>query len=389
MKTLILWIDAFRPDYLSKDYTPFLYKLSQKYWAASIKPSFGFSQATWFTGLYPEDHGELCIFNNQEKKLSTFLLNFIPKKFRGHVLNFIRYLNGKDLFIPIINLKQMAKFSATRDKYYHHPYEIKTIFDNFRKNKISYLLYYWPLLIINDKTKLTPTKGTDFAKTKRMLKLIKKHNCDVYMFKLSELDTFGHAYGPKSERVKIKLREQDFLVERIVKQFNLEKDNILIWSDHGMLDVKGLINLEEVCPENEKYLRLIESTTAKFWFKDEEYKKEILSKLKKLKKGHILSKEELKKFKINFKTNENFEEIFLADPEYLICPNVFQEKPIKGMHGYDYSQKGELAFLISNNRVRKQGEMVDILPTILELLHSKSTTDRAVASTGSSLLLPK
>ena len=390
MKTLILWIDAFRPDYISKENTPFLYKLSRRYGIASIKPSFGFSQASWYTGLYPKEHGELCIFNKNKSKTSVFFLKFLPKFLRGYVYNLSRYLLGKDFSVPIINLDQMSKFSVTRNKSYHHHYEIKTLFDHFRKNKTSYLMYYWPILVKNDKSKLTLfTSGRDISKTKKFIKLVKKNSCDVYFFKLSELDSFGHSHGPKSDMIKIKLREQDFLVERILKKFNLEKDNVLIWSDHGMLEVKGLIDLEKALPKSNYYDCLTESTTAKLWFDNEEIKNEVLSKIKKVKHGHILSKEELKKFKIDFKTTENFEEIFLADPGYLICPNVFQSKPIKGMHGYDYSQKGELAFLISNNRTVKQGEMIDILPTILELLYSKSTTERAVASIGSSLLLPK
>src|SRR3989344_1277755 len=96
MRTLILWIDAFRPDYISKDNTPFLYKLSQRYGIASIKPSFGFSQASWYTGLYPNEHGELCIFNKSENKTNVSFLKFLPKFLRGYVYNLSRYFSGKD-----------------------------------------------------------------------------------------------------------------------------------------------------------------------------------------------------------------------------------------------------------------------------------------------------
>lgn len=372
MKTLILWVDAFRKDYISKENTPFLYKLSKKYGVGTLKPSFGFSQASWFSGVYPNRHGEFSVFNNSKNKITTRPLKLLPKSLRPMAFNLFRYLKGNDYISHYIDINQMGKFSLTREKYYHHKntLKVKTLFDFFNENDISYLIYYWPLIIENGKTRLTPfVKGTDISKVKKFRKLVRKTNHDVYFFHTSELDAYGHDYGPKSEKVKIKLREQDFLIERLIKQFDFDKDNILIWSDHGMLDVKGTINLEDILPENKKYARLIESTMAKLWFFDEELKQKVLTDLKKVKHGHILSKEEIKKFNVDFKNDENFEEIFLADPSYIICPNVFQKQPIKGAHGYNYSQKGELAFSIINKNFKKQGNMVDMLPTILKLLN--------------------
>ncbi len=372
MKTLILWVDAFRRDYITKENTPFLYKLSKRYGVGALKPSFGFSQASWFSGVYPNKHGEFSVFNNSKNKIITWPLKLLPKSIRPLAFNMFRYLKGNDFISHYIDLNAMEKFSLTREKYYHHKdaLRVKTLFDYFKENNISYLLYYWPLIIEDGKTRLTPfVKGTDMSKVKKFAKLVRKTNHDVYFFHISELDAYGHDYGPKSGKIKIKLREQDFLIERILKKFDLDKDNIVIWSDHGMLEVKGTINLENILPENEKYARLIESTMAKLWFFDEEYKQRILADLKNVKHGHVLSKEEIKNFKVNFKDNENFEEVFLADPGYLICPNVFQKHPIKGAHGYDCSQKGELAFSIINKDFKKQGNMVDMLPTILKLLN--------------------
>ena len=372
MKTLILWADALRKSYITQENMPFLYKLSKRHGLVSIKPSFGFSQASWFTGLYPNKHGEFSTFKNGKDKIKTKLLKLLPNKLRPFAFNLIRYLKGNDYISHFIDVNKMGSFSLTREKYYHHDTKIKTLFDYFKENNVSYMIYYWPLIIENGKTRLTPfTKGSDLAKTKKSIKLIRKTNHEVYFFHLSELDGFGHSYGPDSNQIKVKLREQDWLIERLVREFDPDKTNILIWSDHGMLSIKGLIDLESL-PKDKRYLALIESTMAKFWFNDEEIKEEILTRLKKIKHGHVLSKAEQKKFNIDFKDNENYEEIFLADPGYLIMPNVFQSKPIKGAHGYDYSNKNELAVLITNRQiVRKQGNMVDMLPTILNLLKIK------------------
>lgn len=381
MKTLIFWLDAFRSDYISKKNTPFLYDLSKKYGVATIKPSFGFSQASWYTGVYPNKHGEFSTFNNGKEKISTWYLRLFPRKLRPFVFNLFRYLKGDDYISHFIDIREMGKFSLTRKRYYHHKntLKVKTMFDYFKENKISYLMYYWPLIIENGKTRLTIlTKGTDKSKINKSIKLIKSTNHDVYLFHITELDSYGHRYGPKSPEIKIKLREQDFLVEKLVREFNLEEDNIIIWSDHGMLEIKGIMDLEKILPKDKRYKRLIESTIVKLWFYDKEFKKIILNKLKKVKYGHILSNPEKKKFKINYEIDENFEEIFLVDPGYLICPNVFQNKPIKGMHGYDCSKKGELAFLILNKKFKKHGNMVDILPTILQMLklnHSNANLD--------------
>ncbi|MDP4012381.1 MAG: alkaline phosphatase family protein [Candidatus Nanoarchaeia archaeon] len=372
MKTLILWLDAFRPDYISKENTPFLFDLKQRYGLTELKPSFGFSQASWFTGCYPNRHGEFFVYNNGEIKVNSWYLRLVPKLLRSHLFNLTRYLKGNDLIAPLMDIKEISNFSITREKNYHHPHKLKTLFDYFRENNLSYLMYYWPLIIENNKTRLTLfTKGNDKSKLQKSINLIRKTNHDVYFFHIAELDAVGHKFGPKSQQINAKLREHDILIEKLVREFNLEKDNVLIWSDHGMIEIKGTINLEEVLPKDDRYKKLIESTMVKFWFYDKDIKKEILQKLKKVKNGHILSDSEKKKLKIDFDTNENYEEVFLANPGYLICPNIWQKQPIKGMHGFDYSQKGELGVLMGNKKFNKKGNMVDMLPTILKLLKLK------------------
>lgn len=74
MKTLILWLDAFRSDYIDEKTTPFLYELKQRYGVSEIRPSFGFSEASFYTGCYPNKHGEFFVYNNQEKKVNSWYL---------------------------------------------------------------------------------------------------------------------------------------------------------------------------------------------------------------------------------------------------------------------------------------------------------------------------
>ena len=59
-RLLVLFIDAFRYDYLSEERTPFLYSMSKNGFCAPLTPILGYSDvidATIFTSVYPEDHG--------------------------------------------------------------------------------------------------------------------------------------------------------------------------------------------------------------------------------------------------------------------------------------------------------------------------------------------
>ena len=376
MKTLVLWLDAIRLDYISKENMPFLSSIGKEFTICNLKPVFGYSSnlASFFTGVYPNKHDQFTLYyyNKDKKPLNNLLLKYLPKSLASYYYNLYRYSKGNDFFAPLIPYKYSKFFSLSIDKYYHknNTLRVKTIFEVFKENKLKYILYNWPLIAKNKGSKLTFfTKSNDRGRVDKFLRLYKR-DYDVYFLHLWDLDKYGHIFGPDTNKLKFKIREQDRLARRVIENFSLDHDNIIIWSDHGMLDIKKTLDLPTILPKFGKgYIYFLDSTLARFWFFNEKKRKEVMEILNQIEYGHILSANEKRKFKINFSHNLYGDEIFLVDPGVLLCPNFFQKKSIKGMHGYDLSDKNEHTFYLINRKTKSKGEIIDLFPTILECMN--------------------
>ena len=169
--------------------------------------------------------------------------------------------------------------------------------------------------------------------------VVKKKDIKFYYF--GELDKLGHEYGPNSIKIIEAVKKID---EKISK---MEFD--IIFSDHGMVEINKVV---EVPITNECF---IDSDMARYWGKKEELEK-IKNKLP-LKEGKII------------KWNKKYGDlIFLANTGVLIFPNFWNDKPVKGMHGYDGEDKEMKAFYLldktGENKNLKAEELHEILNEI-------------------------
>lgn len=372
-KTLVLWLDAFRKDYLNNQDTPFLYSLTREFNIGDLKPVLGYTSigASFFTGVYPNKHDQFTIYVYGGKTIKNRLLKCLPAPMDLYYLNLSRYFVGNDFFVPLIPHKYLSKFTISQNKFYHHEDALKvnTFFGLLRKNKLRFIGYNYPLIATNNGSKLTIlTKSNDKERTNRFLKLCKKQY-DFYFLHLWDLDKYGHILGPDSSALKRKIREQDELTRKIINNFDLENDNIILWSDHGMLEVNGTVNLVSKLPKcGDDYIYFLDSTMARCWFSNEKIRQEVIAIFNEIKGGHLLSEREKKIFHIDFLHNKYGDEIFLLDPGKLLIPNFFQRLPVKGMHGYDLSNNDEHGFFFINRKTKNHCEVIDLFPTILEMM---------------------
>jgi len=379
-RTIVIMLDAFRKDYFSEENTPFLYYLIKEYRLGDLNPPFGFkTTAGFYTGFNPKSLNLFTnyIYDRSSKKISNLsisLLSFLPTKLAFNLINLLRHFKGNDIFLPKINLNCLAYFNLMQNKHFSdkNAYHVKTLFDVFRENNIKYLYYDFPLIIENNKSRIHYTlKNDDDSRFKKFIKLIKK-GYDFHYIHFVDLDPLGHYKGAYSGDLKNHLKKLDKMVELILSNFNLQEDNILLWSDHGMVDVRNQIDIKSKLPEFGKgYIYFIDSTMARFWFFKNEKKKEVLRLLKNIKGGKVLNKKDKQKLGIDFNHNFYGDEIFLADSGTLIYPNFFQKKPCKGMHGYDLSDKNERTFFIINRKTKNKAEMRDLFPTLLDMMNLK------------------
>lgn len=370
-KTLILWIDAINKSFITKQDMPFLHSLANKYGVGELKQCFGYSSiaASFFTGLYPNKHGQFVLYKKGDNK-NNVLLKLLPRGIASYYFNLKKYISHDDFTAPLINKKG---FVLAQNKQYYHKDALnaKTLFDFLKENDIKYLYYQWPIVADSNKTQLSFCRNSDKSRVNKFLKLCNK-DYDIFFLHLWNMDKCGHKYGPEDSNYKLKLREQDDLIRKVIDKFDLNKDNVVIWSDHGMIEVNKSINIESRLPKKEGYSYFLDSTMARFWFDNDEIKKEITNILKNIKEGHLLSKEKKEEYKINFLHNEYGDEVFLLKPGMIILPNFFQDSLIKGMHGYDLTNKKEYGITIINKKFKKNINIVDLLPTILNILEIKT-----------------
>jgi hypothetical protein len=243
---------------------------------------------------------------------------------------------------------------------------ITNLYDILRKESKSYCSIDWPNVISSaGRQSLFRSHGSDTVQriTRKMLKL--KH--DFLFTHFFDLDYIAHDFGTKSRQIRDGVKRLDEMLE------SLEQRDMMVFSDHGMIDVKGHVDILPVIEEiglefGKDMVYFLDSTMVRFWFRKAAFKDVFMEKLKDLAHGHVLRDEEIKDvFRL---PHDHCDLIFLADPGYVIRDNFFQgDDEVKAMHGYDPRQKDQLAFhMFRADGGKKKGRMVDMLPTILEYM---------------------
>ena len=357
-------LDGFRKDYISKERTPFLFSLSKKFNLGDLEQPFGFTNitASFFTSNNIGKHKVFALYKKRKVPLKINPYSLIPNKnpIKNYLFNFILYLTGKNISAPCIN-PNLLKYFELSSKDFFYINGIK----NFLTKK-NFLIYEWPFVFYNlgkeIKKKLVVFDNEENG-VKRFIKLSKKFkDKNFFYFHFSSTDSLAHSSGIESRKFKENLKKVDLLLKKICDNFNLKKDKFVLWSDHGMLEVKKFINLKKKLPKfGDGYIYFLDSTLARFWFFSEKKKQEVVSILKKIKEGHILTEKEIKKYQLESLKEEYGELFFLVNDGFLIFPNFFQEKkPAKAMHGYSLKSKEEKALFISNFIKQKKLEVVEL-----------------------------
>jgi len=110
-KKVIILIDAFRWDYISKVYTPFLYFLSNNsYYIKQIIPAPGFCERTeLFAGLGPFDSKMFLAYSFKSKTSKTLNLNFLQYLESLKISDYKFFLFGKK-----ITVKKLIRVLASK-----------------------------------------------------------------------------------------------------------------------------------------------------------------------------------------------------------------------------------------------------------------------------------
>ena len=279
--TIVILLDAFRHDYITKEYTPFLYSLSRssKYYR-KLTPGFGFcerteilvgleaSESNMFTaiGYDPENSPYrkyawlLKGLHWIEKNLSSRLISKVLRRAIWEVVS-----NSTYGFHPVnIPLNELQYFSLTEDgvlsKIQNDERSIKNICKN---NNICF----------NDRSSTYLNQKISGTDSDRIELLEKYKKIGFHLLYISSADSNGHKYGPEAFRCSKEISVLDAQLKDFYFKMGDINNNWFFVGDHGMTSVKEKIDIlkefEGKMGAHYKrgldYLFFIDSTVFRFW----------------------------------------------------------------------------------------------------------------------------
>ncbi len=297
---------------------------------------------TILTGCLPSEHGHFSFYLNDEKK-SPFrgmnLLKALPSKIvdRGRVRRWlsrgIAKWHGFDGYFQLYEtpFEYLPFFDYSEKRDIYQPDGINggqpTIFDEIRSRKIPFSLSDWR----KSETKNLHQLKSDIKKVQPRF---------AYLY-LAGLDGILHRTGTESTEVVKHLAFYDNELREVLDLAGKHYQDVrmYVFSDHGMTNVHQHLDLMKYLQAlplefGNDYVVYLDSTMARFWFRNSAAVAQVQKCLSKIKNGRILSESELIKYGVHFADQRYGELIFLCDPGVLICPSFMGRKPMAGMHGY-------------------------------------------------------
>jgi hypothetical protein len=358
--------------------SPFISELADKGQSGVLQPPLSYClHPTWFAGLNPESSDSFFknVYSPQTSSYQRLrLISFLKAKeifkllkfFPNHYLPPSPYGGAPHIPNHLLQYFDSAEKTPPWDPGYLPQV---TLFDVFREHGINWLFIGSP-----DSDQRTFSIMNNIQKTNP-----KKHSFIWLHF--AELDWICHKYGPESLKRRKKLYEIDNAIKKIYKYLNnLYADiDILIFGDHGHVEVNRTFDIASLLKNTSSqiirdYIYFLDSTVARFWFRNEKAKNEISSILADVNCGKYL---QIKASGTKHHNSKHGELIWVVNEGYVILPNFWQgNKRVKGMHGYCSDvQNNDSCFVLSGSQVPSAGDMnikhklVDLFPTLLDLMH--------------------
>lgn len=375
---LVFFMDGVKYE-MMKEYMPFLSSINSK----PLISDFGYScacHATMYTSRYIEEHGTWFIWkrgNNSPYKWINYIpglkyINFLPLKL---LIGKITRKLSKNTSYPgvpcLVNLplKYWPLFETTENVMWNdvnYKPDIPNLFSILKKENINH-----HIVALHRGTKendaFVEENVVDYKKDKF-----------AYYF-IGYTDNIMHAYGENDSRPQDYFKRVDNFIKKTYEKACKENEEVQIiaFSDHGHINIEEPKIDINTFFKNEntnvnKYVHLIESNFARFWFRNDEEKTEVMNVIKKMEDqnlGFVLDRAYLEKYHLKLNPKEHGEVIF-----YLAAPHEFTKtiwgfgKSVKSGHGFEPTLQKHYGIFCSNKRLANDREfayLVDVLPSIM------------------------
>ena len=348
--TLLLFVDAFRPDYLRD--APYLAGLAGRSASGRLREPFGFlPHAAYFGGLSPEQVGFtnlLCCDPARSpfavarwlpktafttEKTAAQIRRYVDEQARSRVSAFAASY-ASSLNIPGELLAHFAV--AEPEAPWSSKAGYRSIFQELDARGDRWFASAWPAT--ND----LPDHSDAGIVAHAQASLGPEHR--FAHIHLQELDAAGHWFGPEGAGLRRLVRQTDGVVEELIAWLRVRYDdlNVIIFGDHGMVSVTRAVDVRPALAATAlvpgvDYVYFLDSTMVRLWFLTSRSRVPLLQALSQVRGLRFVTPEDKTRHRIAGCHPSNAHEIFLAEPGVVIAPDFFTRgsaHPI-GMHGYD------------------------------------------------------
>ena len=377
---LSIFADGVRFD--SLQFMPFLNSLI----SVPLETVLGYSitcHPSMYTGVYPDKHKIAFHWVKGEKKngpysFLSYFPNFFPfsnayfqalashyyaklflKKKASPFMGYGKLLNLPMKFWNQIDINEFKYWDD--DNYINE--DIKTIFELVRKNNFKYHVsnMHKPNLGKLHSVKTVDPKIYDW----------------VYYF-IGESDHVSHEFEQHSiEGIEFLVKLDNFVkkeYEKFTDTYGKEGFDLIFWSDHGHIPIKKRIDLYDLFKKNDMNLKnsfhLVDSTTARFWPKNDSERKKIAQIMKKVPEVTLINDEDYGKLHIAKDTNLYGDMFYYLKGESVFIYTIHGfGKTTKSMHGYHPDDEGNDGLFVSNRAINaKKATLPDVFVTTINSL---------------------
>ena len=385
-KLMILYFSGFDYRKINKNTTPYVHSLSEKYPMIKINtiPDVDLKTTMW-TGCYPHEHGNWQVRLKEDRNFDTKRTqDYLPDIITTTFQCFIHSITGKFDLSGVPDWRR-RRFDICKTKNWwrnsREPFSINgvdTIFTIIGKNNYNFVYE-------GRFNKMISALSKQFIKNKK-LEVFDAHGSDI----------FTHWNIDNEEKMIDAYKK----IDNCIKDLHAECENrgitLMLMSDHAQAKVEDTIDIpgkiDELGIKKNEITYFIEASKARFWFHSDSAREKMLDYFSGEQRGTLLHFEELYKYNIKFNDDSYGEYYFITNPGTIFYPNDFYhpignlylaltnkeqrgriQSPIyRGYHGhlpYNECEKGFVMLLDNDYKPnRKEIEIIDIAPTVLNLL---------------------
>jgi hypothetical protein len=181
---------------------------------------------------------------------------------------------------------------------------------------------------------------------------------DVLFLYTADLDALLHREGSRGAGVRDRIGRYAALIERLEAAAARRGEALWLYllSDHGMVDVTRTVDVPAALDALDvrwprDYVPFLDSTFARFWWRDPAARGPVRAALERLGGGHWLDEAALRGWGTHFPDGAYGDDLFLCDPGVLVLPSFMGREAVAAMHGYDPAHPDMAAMLWSNRPI--------------------------------------